>query len=189
MRTKAPGNGLLAALVAFAVAGATGCATIPPERCATMDWHQLGIEDGQAGFGSSRIVRHREACARVKVVPDTSAWEAGRAIGLRDYCQLPNALEQGLARHGYEDVCDDPDFERLYRAARRVGDARYQIEFTDGEIDWRERELLTDRKLSDKRRGELRAEIRSLERERDRARDDRWEAELALDRVRRDLGI
>jgi hypothetical protein len=82
-----------------------------------------------------------------------------------------------------------PNFERLHRAARQVGDARSQIEFTDGEIDWRERELLTDRKLSDRRRGELRAEIRSLERERGRARDDRWEAELALDRVRRDLGI
>lgn len=154
-----------------------------------MDWHQLGIEDGRSGFGPSRIVRHRESCARANVVPDASAWEAGRAIGLRDYCQLPNALERGLARHGYEGVCDDPEFERLYRAARRVGDARYQTEFTDGEIDWRERELLTNKKLSGKRRGELHADIRSLERERDRARDDRWEAELALDRVRRDLGI
>lgn len=109
------------------LAGA-GCATIPPEQCASMDWHQLGLADGRAGYPASRIARHREACAKAGVIPDALAWEAGRQVGTREYCRLANALEQGLSRHGYEDVCEDTDFERVYRAARRVADARYEIE-------------------------------------------------------------
>lgn len=166
-----------------------GCATIPAEQCASMDWYRLGLEDGRAGFSAARIGRHREACAGVGVVPDTAAWEAGRALGLDDYCVLPNAIENGLARNAYEGVCRDSQFERVYDAARRLGDARHEIERVDSELAWRERELANNGKLSDKRRAELRAEIRNLERQRDRARDDRRDAEFNLDRLRLELGI
>nr|MBL8454631.1 DUF2799 domain-containing protein [Zoogloeaceae bacterium] len=166
-----------------------GCATIPEEQCASVDWRRLGVEDGRAGFSAARIVRHREACAGVGVVPDAAAWEAGRSLGLADYCVLGNAIENGLARNAYEGVCADARFGRAYDAARRLGEARFDIERVDDELTWRERELATDRKLSDKRRAELRAEIRNLERQRDRARDDRRDAEINLDRVRLELGI
>lgn len=165
------------------------CASIPPERCASVDWHQQGFEDGRAGFGPARLERHREACAPVGVLPDPLAWEEGRAIGVVEYCQLPNAIRQGLARHAYERVCADPRFEQAYAAARRFGDARYQVEFLDGQIDWRERELLTNRKLSEDKRAEHVAEVRSLERQRERAIVDRDEASRALERTRRQLGI
>ena len=167
----------------------SGCTTIPPEQCASIDWKRQGFEDGRAGFGPSRLARHREACAGVGVQPDASAWEAGRMMGREQYCLLPNALEQGLARHGYEGVCADPRFGQLYGAARRLGDARHQVTFIDGEIDWRERELLTNTKLTDQRRAELVAEVRSLERQRDRAIVDRSEAGAALEQTRRLLGV
>lgn len=166
-----------------------GCATIPAEQCASMDWYRLGLEDGRGGFSAARIARHREACAGVGVVPDAVAWERGRVEGLFQYCELPNAIVNGLARNAYEGVCDDARFARAYDAARRLGDARFEIEQVDSELAWRERDLATNNKLSDKRRAELRAEVRNLERQRDRVRDDRRDAEFNLDRVRLELGI
>lgn len=166
-----------------------GCASIAPERCASVDWRQQGFEDGRSGFGPARVERHREACAPVGVLPDAAAWEDGRAVGALEYCQLPNAIRQGLARHAYEKVCADPRFEHAYAAARRFGDARYRVELLDGQIDWRERELLTNRKLNEDKRAEHVAEVRSLERQRERAIVDREEASRALDLTRRQLGI
>ena len=123
------------------------------------------------------------------MLPDRLAWEEGRAVGVVEYCQLSNAIRQGLARHAYEKVCADPRFEQAYAAARRFGDARYQVEYIDGQIDWRERELLTNRKLNEDKRAEHVAEVRSLERQRERASVERDEASRALERMRRQLGI
>lgn len=181
-RVGLTGLGLLVLLSA-------GCATIPEEQCVSMDWYRLGLEDGRVGFPPARLARHRQACAGVGVLPDAAAWEAGRAEGLVQYCELPNAIVNGLARNAYEGVCNDAQFARAYDAARGLGDARFEIERVDSELGWRERELATNKKLSDKRRAELRAEIRNLERQRDRARDDRRDAEFNLDRVRLELGI
>lgn len=166
-----------------------GCATIPPERCASIDWHQQGLADGRTGFGPDRVARHREACAAVGVLPDGAAWEAGRVAGLAEFCRLPNAVQHGLARRAYEKVCADPLFEEVYATARRFGDARYRVEFIDGQIDWRERELLTNKKLGPEKRAELVAEVRSYERQRERAIDEREEASRALQRRRRQLGL
>lgn len=154
-----------------------------------MDWYALGLKDGRSGFAASRVEKHREACAGVRVVPDVRAWEEGRRDGLEDYCVLGNALDQGLRRHAYEGVCPDPDFALLYRAARDLGDARYAIEDIDNQMTWRENTLATDKKLSDKRRSELRSELRDLERQRERARYDRDQAERDLERVRDRLRI
>ncbi|MFA7607106.1 MAG: DUF2799 domain-containing protein [Rhodocyclaceae bacterium] len=167
----------------------SGCATIPAEQCASMNWNALGMEDGRSGHAASRLDLHRDACRKVQVEPDARAWESGRKAGLKQYCQLPNAIERGLARDEYEQVCSDPNFARLYTAARRVADARHQVEYSDSQIDMKERELLTNKSLSDKRRGELMAEVRSLQRNRNRASEDRFAAERDLDHLRRELSI
>lgn len=182
-------TGLARAGLAVAALLLAGCETIPPERCGTTDWGRQGLEDGRAGFGPSRLARHREACAGVGVAPDAAAWESGRALGLRDYCELPNALKQGQARHAYGGVCTDPRFAQLYGAARRLADARQKIVDLDGQIDWREREVLTNKKLSDDRRAELLAEVRSVKRQRELALLDHAEAGRALDRTRALFGL
>jgi hypothetical protein len=86
-------------------------------------------------------------------------------------------------------VCADPDFALLYRAARELGDARYAIEDIDNQMAWRENELASNKKLSDKRRSELRSELRDLDRRRERAQYDRNRAERDLERVRDRLRI
>ncbi len=159
------------------------------EECFSTDWYERGVADGRAGYPPGRIDSYREACAEVQVQPDIALWQQGREAGLEEYCQLYLAIERGLERSSYSRVCADPDFDRLYLTAKALGEARYQIESIDAAISSREQELYYNKKLSDEQRQRLVIEIRDLERQRDRARDDRGDAERRLDRLRYELGV
>jgi hypothetical protein len=174
---------LLAIVVALALGG---CATIPEEKCASIDWFALGVEDGRAGFAADRLVKHREACAGVKVLPDERAWLEGRRAGLVDYCRLPAAIDLGLAGRGYAGVCSDPRFGRLYTAARRVFDTRARFTTLEQQIAEKRRDI-ANKDTSEVRRDFLRREVIDLQR--NRARDARSDAERALDALRRELGV
>jgi hypothetical protein len=186
-----PSGGAMAraALVGIMMVLLGGCAAMSEQECLSADWYERGIVDGRAGYPASRINSYREACAKVQVRPDVTQWEQGREAGLEEYCQLPAAIQRGLDRYSYAGVCSDPSYERLYTAAKALGDARYQIESIDSRISSLDQDLLNDKKLDDRKREELRVEIRNLERQRDRARDDRGDAERQLDRLRTELGV
>ena len=68
--------------VCFGLLG--GCATIPEEQCAKVDWYELGVQDGRAGYPADRLLQHRDACAGVKVIPDEKRYLQGRPVGLAD---------------------------------------------------------------------------------------------------------
>lgn len=178
-----------AALVGALLVLLSGCAAMSEQECLSTDWYERGIADGRAGYPSGRIDSYRKACAKVEVRPDITLWEQGRAAGLEEFCQLPLAMERGLNRYSYSRVCADPNYDRLYDAAKALGDARYEIESIDSSISSLEQDLIHNDKLDDKKRDELRVEIRNLERQRDRARDDRSDAERQLDRLRTELGV
>jgi hypothetical protein len=165
------------------------CSTIPADECAHVDWHLLGIQDGRDGYPHSRIQRHADACSKAGVIPDTARWEAGRNIGLEDFCRLPNAVEHGLARKSYAGVCANGRFARLHDAARALADARHEIESVDRELERRERQFASNRRLDDRERARLWGEIRSLERRRDRLTEDRREAAAQLDYLVHEYGI
>jgi hypothetical protein len=167
----------------------SGCATMTEDECRYADWYDIGLRDGREAKPQSRVTSYVDACAPFQVRPDMDAWEQGRAAGLGEFCQLPVALERGLNRYSYDRVCGDPDFERVYLAAKALGDARHVIETTDTELARKEEKLVKDKELTDEKRAELELEIRNLERQRDRARDDRSDAERRLDRLRAELGL
>ncbi len=162
-----------------------GCATLSETECRMGDWRGLGFEDGRAGHPLSRLGEHRKACAEYRIVPDEVAYREGRDTGLRHYCELPNALQEGLAGRRYQGVCPagvDRDFRDLNDAAYRVQDLRGDVEGVDNQIDGLERKLRSD-KTSDKHRAQIRDEIRDLDRQRDRLRDELRHAERNLDRL------
>jgi hypothetical protein len=74
-----------------------GCGTIPEQECATVDWYELGLKDGRAGYAPERVAQHREACKGVAVEPDELKYLQGRKVGLGEYCQAANAFRDGLA--------------------------------------------------------------------------------------------
>lgn len=180
-------QGFARAILASAAPALASCATIPEERCPSTDWYARGVADGRAGYASDRIVKHREACAGAMVAPDERAWLEGRRAGLADYCQPRNAIDSGLAGRGYAGVCTDPRYGRLYTAARRVHDARGRVAAIDRDIAEKRRDI-ADGSTSDVRRDFLRREVLTLESDRNRARNARSDAEVALDKLRKELG-
>jgi hypothetical protein len=158
-----------------------GCGTIPEQECATVDWYELGLKDGRAGYAPERVAQHREACKGVAVEPDELKYLQGRKVGLGEYCQAANAFRDGLAGNEYHGQCD-ATFARNHAAALRVATLRRAIERNRGDVSWRESEIRSDR-TSDSRRSELRSQVRELDRNREAIRDDLVRAERDHDRL------
>jgi hypothetical protein len=93
------------ALPLIVLALSTGCATLNEKECRVVDWGELGRVDGAAGYESTRLAAHAEACSRFGIAPDTLAYRAGREEGLHQYCTPDNALQQGLKGASYHQVC------------------------------------------------------------------------------------
>jgi len=168
-------------VMAVCVGLLAGCATIPEEQCAKVDWYDLGVNDGLSGHSADRLLRHRDACAGVKVIPDEKRYLQGRQVGLAEYCRPANAQREGLAGHPYADVCDAA-FKRIYQAAYAVASLKRRINNNLDEVSRKETEL-RDQKISDSKRNQLRSEIRELDRRRESLRDDLFTAERELDRI------
>jgi hypothetical protein len=118
-------------VTAFVLAG---CATLSKEECRMVDWRTVGYEDGVAGRTGDRIGQHRKACADHGVRPDLDAYQAGRAEGLREYCQARNGYRVGLSGAGYGGPCPAdlaPGFMAAYDAGRQLYVRRYRVEHAD----------------------------------------------------------
>lgn len=161
-----------------------GCATIPEEQCAKIDWFDLGVKDGLAGYvAADRLARHRDACAGVKIVPNEKRYRQGHQDGLAKYCRPENAVREGLAGHSYANVCNQ-NFKSIYQAAYNVYSLKRRIDNQLYGIKKKEAEL-RDENNSATKRNQLRSEIRDLDREREALRDELYSAERELERLRR----
>lgn len=187
-RLRAGRPALARALLAWAWATLAACTTMAVQACPITDWYAQGVADGRAGQASDRLVRHRESCPDATAVPDERAWLEGRREGLAEYCQPHRAVDAGLAGRGYAGVCRDPRYGRLYTAARRVHDSRSRVASIERDIAAKRREIANG-STSEVRRGFLRRDVLTLESDRNRARSAQSDAEVALDRLRKELGV
>src|SRR5689334_20722209 len=97
----------------------SGCATMDRDECLTVDWRTVGFEDGASGYPTDRIGQHRRACAEYGVTPDLTAYQAGRAEGLREYCVPANGFRVGSQGGSYGGICPsdlDPAFADAYQS-------------------------------------------------------------------------
>lgn len=125
--------------------GLSGCATMSADECAMSDWHTIGFEDGAQGYTSERLGNHRKACAKHGVTPDFEQYQAGRAQGLRRYCQPSRGFSIGASGGRYNGVCPsdlEMDFVDAYNAGHQlhtlksaVSSASYQINAKRAEIE------------------------------------------------------
>lgn len=167
----------MSVVVVLAALPLVSCASLSEDQCRAGDWRGIGVTDGAAGRSTSYISRHREACGKIGIVPDTTAWLAGRSEGLLRYCTPANAYKVGRSGNTLSPVCGDPQRAVLTRAniigrqyhelTRQIGELRSQaddlrerIGELEGEDEFRER----DRLRRDRRRIENR--IQDLEFER-----------------------
>ncbi|MDX9835075.1 MAG: DUF2799 domain-containing protein [Desulfobulbus sp.] len=171
-------------LVIFVTATLAGCASLSRDQCLQGDWYAVGVGDGQLGMPVDRLDQHLKACSQYGVGIDQQRYLEGRADGLAEYCQLDNAFATGLNGHRYQGACPpamDAPFERANKAAYEVYTLRQELDSIDSQLATLEDDLL-DRDLADHRR-RLRAEIRELDRQRDRLRADLYAAQCHLDRL------
>ena len=177
-----------------------GCAssTLSKDECRTVDWRTIGYEDGTAGRPADQIGRHRQACAEYGVTPDLDAYRAGRAEGLREFCQPRNGYRAGASGQVYYDSCPPElagafleaydEGRGLYVRERRVIDADAAIAARRYEIARLEDSLLQgglrvideaatpeqraqavlDARQAGERIGRLKVEIADLEKDRAR---------------------
>lgn len=188
-----------AALIGTAAALLGACSSqMSKDECRTVDWRTVGYEDGVAGRPGDRIGEHRRACAEHGITPDLNAYLAGRAQGLKEYCQPHNGYRAGASGRTYYDVCPaemSAAFEQAYDEGRalfvreqRVRDADEQIEAKRQEIRRLEDRIaasafdvvdasatpeertqaVLDTKQAAERIGRLKAEVAELEKERAR---------------------
>lgn len=114
-------------------------------ECLAMDWRTIGYEDGVAGYPGDHIARHRKACGKYGVRADLSLYQAGRAQGLREYCQPANGYRLGVRGGSYGGVCPaelEPAFvnsfedgHQLYTLQARVSNAEAQLNSRRRELD------------------------------------------------------
>jgi hypothetical protein len=198
------------ALVAVAAVVLSACASMSKDECLVVDWRTVGYEDGAAGQGADRLASRRKACAEHGVAPDLTAYRAGREEGLREFCQPANGFRVGANGASYGGACPtelEPDFADAYQAGRKLwrlerritnatnGIASRRAEITRIDEDLKDSgfsvigvtttpeeraQALLDAKALAERRGRLKAEIESLEL-------DRQRYEIELDEYRQEL--
>jgi hypothetical protein len=107
------------------------------------------------------------------VPPDERAWTAGRFEGLRGYCTLGNALNEGrrATRITGSPGSDRTGLSRIARSRLRGARANRRVRDIESQISSRERDLRKDGR-SDRDRERIRSEIRDLDRRRESARSD-----------------
>ncbi len=69
------------------------------------DWRGIGVADGIHGYAANRLDDHVKACAEHGITPNRELYEAGRAEGLKVYCRLDRAADEGLANKPNYQVC------------------------------------------------------------------------------------
>lgn len=174
----------------------SGCATMSADECVTSDWHAIGFEDGARGYTAQQLANRRKACAKHGITPDFEAYQAGRAQGLRQYCQPSRGFSLGSSGSRYNGVCPadlEAPFVDAYNTGQQLYTLRSRVNGATGQINAKERELdktkeeirnaearlinpettmedrvllLADMKELSERTGQLEAEIQELVEER-----------------------
>ncbi len=129
------------------VLGATflaGCATLDKDECLAVDWRTIGYEDGVAGRAGGRVGEHRKACAKHGVAVDLDAYQAGRAEGLREYCQPANGFRAGASgapNHGACPADLAPAFADAWQSGRELYLLERRVDYAHSELAARRAEL------------------------------------------------
>lgn len=179
-----------------------GCATMSQGDCLSGNWSRIGYDDGVAGYPSSRLGNHEQACAAHGVGVDPRTYLEARERGLEVYCTPYRGFTAAANGQNYAGVCPghlEPGFlagfgdGRFVHDAKRhfdelssdVGSIEYRIRKADKDIDKTRKRL--DRAESDDERKRLRQDIANLRADIRRADEDLRHARRREDMARREL--
>ncbi|MDH4254463.1 MAG: DUF2799 domain-containing protein [Gammaproteobacteria bacterium] len=122
----------------------SGCATMSADECLSSDWQAIGFEDGSRGYTADRIGYHRKACGKHGVAPDLQEYQAGRAEGLREFCQPQRGFNLGAGGGQYNGVCPaelEGDFLDAFRTGAQLHTLRSNVNSANYQINARDKEI------------------------------------------------
>jgi len=120
-------------------------ASVSESQCIAGDWQTVGYRDGAAGYRSSRLLEHQNACVKHGVIPNRDAYMIGWDQGIREYCEPNNGYDVGVRGYSYNNVCpaDQRDaFLDAYHSGRTLYVARAEVADLQQAIAQREARLI-----------------------------------------------
>ncbi|EKE75912.1 DUF2799 domain-containing protein [Gallaecimonas xiamenensis] len=96
----------------------SGCAAVTAEQCATMNWHQQGVNDGFNGL-VARSGYWLSQCREYDIGIDQSAYSQGWAQGNGQYCTPAQGYRHGSQGHSYQGVCQGPGLQAFLDSYQR----------------------------------------------------------------------
>ena len=153
----------------LSAAALAGCASVPGETCAGVDWYALGVEDGSNGRALDYVASQDNQCVADAGEADLEAYQAGRLAGLAEYCTMESGLE--LARTGarYAGVCPveiEGDFLTGFRLGRHIHRVEVEMANNRGKAEELE-QALDSTDLANVERQEMRTMLELLEQDYD----------------------
>lgn len=179
-----------------------GCATMTQGECLSGNWARVGYDDGAAGYPSSRLRNHEQACAAHGVGVDARTYLDAREQGLEVYCTPYRGFTAASNGQNYAGVCPGHlehgflagfnDGRFVYDAKRHLDDVgsdvsaiEYRIRKTSQDIDKTSKRLRDAG--SDEERNRLQRELRNLRDDVRRADEDLRHARYREDTAQRDF--
>lgn len=114
-----------------------GCASTDHKDTFGMDWHAIGYADGMRGEPAERFRSHLSGGKAQSTTAGVRAYHAGRAAGLRIYCDPSNGFALGARGGRYTGICPtdlEPAFIETYAMGRLQHDSATDIGRTGSQV-------------------------------------------------------
>ena len=159
----------LAAALALA-----GCESMSVSECKVADWYRVGLTDGAKGESDRHIADYTEDCGKAGIVPNAALFRQGWNAGIVQFCTAANGWREGVQGHsGKSSVClgqaGYPAFSRYFEAGLQVYRTQEQMRRNNDETNRLQGRL--DASKSDDEKKSLREDLRRLDREQSRLRN------------------
>lgn len=162
------------ALPVAAALALAGCESMSVSECKVVDWYRVGLTDGAQGESDRRIANYTEDCAKAGITPNAPLYRQGWNVGIVQFCTAANGWRAGIQGHsGKSSLClgqaGYPAFSRYFEAGLQVHRTQELMRRNNDEANRLQARL--DASKSDDERKSLREDLRRIDREQARLRN------------------
>lgn len=108
--------------LAMAVMILNACASLDLNECLNANWKDIGYDDAVRGSSTQRLSKHRKACAKHGITPDSSAYKLGHKEGVPLYCVSERGFQIASNGGSYPSICPKNQFVEFFQSYSRGRD-------------------------------------------------------------------
>ena len=102
-----------------------GCSTMKPQECYNANWRDIGYNDAIQGR-TVWLKSRTQACAKVNLKPNRSAYIAGHQAGSKEFCTYKNGYTYGRRAEVRTPICLSPDVAKPFNDGYKDGLEAYE---------------------------------------------------------------